>query len=46
MIRQFRIWIARRKLEKLIRKRQQSYEVIDYRKRREAMLKHTRAGAC
>lgn len=42
MIRAFRIWRARRKLEKLIRKRQQSYAVISYRKHREAALKATR----
>lgn len=46
MIRHLKQWLAIRKLNKLILKRQQSYEVIDYRKRREAMLKHTRAGAC
>lgn len=32
-------WLGRRKLQKLITARQQSYEVIDYRKRRAAALK-------
>lgn len=45
LIREYRIWRARRRLEKLIRKRQQSFEVLDYKRRRAAMLKHTRAAA-
>lgn len=45
MIRRFKIWRAQRRLEKLIRARRQSYEVISYRKHREAALKHTRASA-
>lgn len=42
MIRAFRTYLARRKLEKLIAKRRQSFECQDYARRREAALKHTR----
>jgi hypothetical protein len=45
MIRALRIWIARRRLEKLVAKRRQSFECRDYAKRRTAALKHTRGMA-
>lgn len=45
MIRYLRTWLASRRLAKLTRERRQSYEIISYRKHREAALKYTR-GAC
>jgi hypothetical protein len=42
MIRYLRQWLAVRRLNRLVEKRRRSFEVQDYRKRREAMLKHTR----
>jgi hypothetical protein len=42
VIRRLKIWWFSRKLERLIAKRRQSFEVIDYAKRRAAALKHTR----
>jgi hypothetical protein len=43
MLERFRVWLACRRLEKLIKARQASFEVQDYRKRRAAALK---ARAC
>jgi hypothetical protein len=45
MIRAFKIWIARRRLERLIRERAASYECEQFRRRRAAALKHTRGMA-
>lgn len=42
MIRAARIYLARRKLEKLVKARRESFEVRDFVRRREAMLKFTR----
>lgn len=42
MIRSIKVYLARKRLERLIAKRLRSYEVQDYRRRRAAMLKHTR----
>lgn len=39
MIRRFRIWLASRRLEKLIRARKDSFEVRDFERRRNAALK-------
>jgi hypothetical protein len=39
MIFRLQVWLASRKLQKLIDQRRNSYEVIDYRKRRAAALK-------
>jgi hypothetical protein len=41
MIRTFKIWIARRRLERLIAKRVRSFELEQYRRRRKAALRHT-----
>jgi hypothetical protein len=40
MIKSLKIWLARRRLERLIAKRRRSFDVIDYGKRRKAALKH------
>lgn len=42
MIRSLKIWIARRRLERLIARKRRSYEVESYRRHRAAALKHTR----
>jgi len=42
VIRYIRQWLAVRRLNRLVAKRRASFEVQDYRKRREAMLKFTR----
>ncbi len=42
MIRLFRIWRARRRLEKLLAKARASYEVESYRRHRAAALKGLR----
>lgn len=44
MIRYIKTWLAYRRLEKLVRKRRESFEVQDFAKRRAAALKHTRKG--
>jgi hypothetical protein len=36
MIRRFQIWLAHRRLQKLVEQRRNSFEVQDYRKRRAA----------
>lgn len=38
----FRRWLAQRKLHRIVMERRNSFEIMDYRKRREAMLKVTR----
>jgi hypothetical protein len=43
MIRHLRQWLAIYKLNKLVSRQRNSFEIIDYRRRREAALKHTRA---
>jgi hypothetical protein len=43
MIRALRIWSARRKLERLLRERLQSYEFQDYLRRRDAALRGRQA---
>lgn len=42
MIRLFKQWIAIRRLNRLVEQRRNSFEVLDYRRRRAAALKHTR----
>ncbi len=42
MIRLLRQYLAIRRLNKLVRARAQSFEIIDYRRRRQAALKATR----
>jgi hypothetical protein len=42
MIRRFRIFVARRRLQRMVDRQRQSFRVQDYARRREAMLKHTR----
>jgi hypothetical protein len=42
MIRHFKQWLACRRLNKLVAKRANSFAVLDYKRRRAAMLKHTR----
>jgi hypothetical protein len=42
MIRRFQIWLAHRRLQKLVERQRNSFEIQDYRKRRAAALKHTR----
>jgi hypothetical protein len=37
-----RIWLAHRRLQKLVERQRNSFEIQDYRKRRAAALKHTR----
>ena len=37
-----RTWLARRRLQRMVDARRNSFETRDYRKRRAAMLKHTR----
>lgn len=44
MIRLFRIWKAKRRLDKLVRKARASFECEQYRRRREAAIKG--AGRC
>jgi hypothetical protein len=39
-----RQWLAKRRLQRIVEARRNSFEVIDYRRRRQAALKHTRAG--
>ena len=39
MIQRVRVWLAVRRLEKLIKARRDSFECVDYRKRRAAALK-------
>jgi hypothetical protein len=39
MIRSIRIWLAHRRLQKLVERQRNSFEVQDYRKRRAAALK-------
>jgi len=41
-LRTYRIWKAQRRLQKLVDARRQSFEVIDYRKRRDAALRGLR----
>jgi hypothetical protein len=43
MIRTIRMWLAIRKLNRLVAKRRASFETQDYARRRAAMLKVTRA---
>lgn len=45
MIRAIRIYLARRRLERLIRKRRDSAEIQQFTKRRAAMLKFTRGAS-
>lgn len=45
LIREVRIWWFSRKLNRLVAKRRRSFEIQQYAKRREAMLKHTRGMA-
>jgi hypothetical protein len=40
MIRHLRQWLAVRRLNRLVAKQRNSFEVVDYRRRREAALKH------
>jgi hypothetical protein len=42
MIRYLKIWLAHRRLQKLVERQRNSFEIQDYRKRRAAALKHTR----
>lgn len=35
-------WLAARRLHRIVMERRNSFEIMDYRKRREAMLKVTR----
>lgn len=43
MIRWLKTWLAARQLEKLTRERRDSFEIEQYRRRRAAALKATRA---
>jgi hypothetical protein len=43
MIRAFRVWAARRKLEKLLRQRRGSFQFQDYLRRRDAALRGRQA---
>jgi hypothetical protein len=43
MIRALRIWLACRRLNRLVARQRAKFEIRDYAKRRAAMLKHTRA---
>jgi hypothetical protein len=43
MIRHLRQWLAIYKLNKLVSRQRNSFECEQYRRRREAALKHTRA---
>lgn len=42
MIRRLRIILARRRLQRLVEQRRNSFEVRDFAKRRAAALRHTR----
>jgi hypothetical protein len=42
MIRYIRQYLAHRRLQKLVERQRNSFEIQDYRKRRAAVLKHTR----
>jgi hypothetical protein len=45
MITRITIWLARRRLARDVERRRNSFEIIDYRKRRAAALKYTRGVA-
>jgi hypothetical protein len=42
MIRRFQIWLAHRRLQKLVERQRNSFECEQFRRKRAAMLKHTR----
>lgn len=42
MIRLLRQWRARKRLQRMVAKARNSFEIRDYAKRREAMLRYTR----
>jgi hypothetical protein len=42
VIRSLRIWLACRRLQRLVERRMSSFEIQDFRRRRAAALKHSR----